>query len=445
MLKIIKHINLVLFITFFFFTTLTCKKSSPVNPDENNKIIFTFEDASCTEAWFNLKINDLQFPVRVDLYKDNFLNKSLNVFGSTDTTFYIEDLLPKKKYEVYVKVKSNNGEELTSERINFETMDTTSHNFSWQSWEFGTIGSSTLYDVAIIDENDIWAVGEINIADTSINGYTTYNAVHWDGTKWELKRIYTYSKCSSIDYAPLRSIYAFASNKIVVTSGGGMWWFDGNRWIAECSINPLLTGAINKLWGSSSEDLYAVGNNGNIVHWDGVRWTRIESGTDLQFLDIYGASCPKTGELTILAVCTRNNPLGKGIYKIAGNTSTEISYYPIQWELWSVWFVPNRHYYVVGSGIYEKITLSDSFWKNGPLDITHYATTCIRGNGLNDVFIVGAFGELLHFNGFRWKSFIDQLGWFNGSYTSVAVNDNLVCVVGGNMQKAKVLIGKKFN
>ena len=38
-----------------------------------------------------------------------------------------------------------------------------------------------LYDVAIIDENNIWAVGEIWIADTSSLGYTKYNAVHWDG------------------------------------------------------------------------------------------------------------------------------------------------------------------------------------------------------------------------------------------------------------------------
>jgi hypothetical protein len=60
-------------------------------------------------------------------------------------------------------------------------MDTTSHNFTFESWTFGTIGSSVLYDVAIINppaggeagETQIWAVGEIMIADTSQNGYTT--------------------------------------------------------------------------------------------------------------------------------------------------------------------------------------------------------------------------------------------------------------------------------
>ncbi|MEJ5305001.1 MAG: glucosyl transferase, partial [Ignavibacteria bacterium] len=432
MLKIIKHINLVLFITFFFFTTLTCKKSSPVNPDENNKIIFTFEDASCTEAWFNLKINDLQFPVRVDLYKDNFLNKSLNVFGSTDTTFYIEDLLPKKKYEVYVKVKSNNGEELTSERINFETMDTTSHNFSWQSWEFGTIGSSTLYDVAIIDENDIWAVGEINIADTSINGYTTYNAVHWDGTKWELKRIYTYSKCSSIDYAPLRSIYAFASNKIVVTSGGGMWWFDGNRWIAECSINPLLTGAINKLWGSSSEDLYAVGNNGNIAHWDGRKWTKIESGTDLHIYDIWGDYNEKTGKTEILAIAAELDVnRGSKVLRIEGNSVTEEYNNGLSWDVGGIWFKSGRRYYIAGAGIHQKHYLSDSVWKRySPGVVTNYVGYGIKGSDINNVFAVGSFLEIVHYNGFSWHNYLNEIFSTVGALSRIAIVENLIVAVG---------------
>jgi hypothetical protein len=58
-------------------------------------------------------------------------------------------------------------------------MDATSHDFTFQTFTFcGTAGSSTLYDVAIINENNIWAVGEIPVTDTSQNGSTMYNAVH---------------------------------------------------------------------------------------------------------------------------------------------------------------------------------------------------------------------------------------------------------------------------
>ena len=48
--------------------------------------------------------------------------------------------------------------------------DTTSHNFTW---EIDTLGiSGSLRDVQIIDENNIWVVGEIEVddPDSSFNG-----------------------------------------------------------------------------------------------------------------------------------------------------------------------------------------------------------------------------------------------------------------------------------
>jgi hypothetical protein len=126
---------------------------------------------------------------------------------------------------------------------------------------------------------------------------------------------------------------------------------------------------------------------------------------------------------------------------IEGNTAKEVSSKPIKWELSGIWFTPNRHYYVVGDGIYEKTSLADSSWKNEPLDITRYSTTRIRGNNINDVFCVGAFGEILHFNGLKWKSFMAQTDWFDGAYGSLAVNDDIVVAVGAEGQQAKILVG----
>ena len=50
--------------------------------------------------------------------------------------------------------------------VNGSGQDTTSHNFTWQTWTFGEHSSSVLYDVVIIDENNIWAVGEIYLSDS---------------------------------------------------------------------------------------------------------------------------------------------------------------------------------------------------------------------------------------------------------------------------------------
>ena len=59
--------------------------------------------------------------------------------------------------------------------------------------------------------------------------------------------------------------------------------------LLELPIPDILIGwEINKLWGSSSNDLYAVGNEGNIAHCNGSKWTKIESGTTVDLLDVSG-------------------------------------------------------------------------------------------------------------------------------------------------------------
>ena len=102
-----------------------------------------------------------------------------------------------KKTKIWLRILSNHTD-IQSEAVTVTTMDTTSHNFTWQTFTFGGQGgSSTLFDVAIINENDIWAVGEMYVYD-STGAPVLYNAVHWDGSKWELKRIKYFGQCSAV-------------------------------------------------------------------------------------------------------------------------------------------------------------------------------------------------------------------------------------------------------
>jgi hypothetical protein len=51
---------------------------------------------------------------------------------------------------------------------------------------------------------------------------------------------------------------------------------------------PYLTG----IWGSSAEDIFAVGGPGAILHYDGESWRTMTSGTDL-LLHAVGGSSPR--------------------------------------------------------------------------------------------------------------------------------------------------------
>lgn len=56
-------------------------------------------------------------------------------------------------------------------------------------------------------------------------------------------------------------------------------------------LNPLPQGnTLFAVWGSSPDDVYAVGDRGAIVHFDGSSWTAMESGTTKRLWDVMGSS-----------------------------------------------------------------------------------------------------------------------------------------------------------
>jgi len=322
--------------------------------------------------------------------------------------------------------------------------DTTSHEFIWQTFTFGDAGSSALYDVAIINDTLAYAVGEIYLKDSLGNwDPNAYNLVKWNGRRWELLRVQFYTFCGQAGTGsyPAKSIFAFGPNDIWIGMNGSQVV----RWNGQAQSSPECTPvSINKLWGENPSSIWAVGNSGQIAHYDGVEWRRIESGTELNMYDIFGAQNPRTNVTEILAVASRVFvSYEREILRVEGTTVTILSDSGIHWPLSGVWFVPDRSYFVVGSGIYQKRSLGEARWRNGPLDITTYYTNAVRGTALNDVIIAGAYGECLHFNGTTWKSFRSQTGLVNGQYYAVAAKRTLVIAVGYESPRAVVVIGRR--
>jgi hypothetical protein len=320
-------------------------------------------------------------------------------------------------------------------------MDTTSHNFTWQSWEFGgDCGSSSLYDVAIIDENNIWAVGEIYMRDSLGNcDPNRYNAVIWNGNNWNIIRI-PYNYQGMPFYHPIQSVYAFGPNDIWFCGNGVVHW-DGN------SFNPISIPSnvwgpyqMNKLWGSSSSDLYVVGNNGNIAHWDGMKWTKIESGTSTDINDIWGIKYSTSNSSLVL--CTVSNRDNLGEYKllsIFGNITKEYFSLPYT-RLYGVWFNSSRSIYIVGDGAF---VYKNNFLRTIDLG-TNYFLTRVKGNGLNDIYISSSDAKIYHYNGLDWK---EQNNYILGKYEGMDVKGNTIALVGYNIEgvvidKAIITIGK---
>ena len=149
---------LLYFIPFLILSAVlsSCNKN-PVPPEQQPQISLSLEDFSCTEAWLKLTTANNSFPAAVELLKNNIHSETINL-TSADTILYIDSLLPNKTYNLSSIIQSNNppageaGQTIRSESLPITTLDTTSHNFTWQTWTFGgDAGSCTLYNVAIID------------------------------------------------------------------------------------------------------------------------------------------------------------------------------------------------------------------------------------------------------------------------------------------------------
>jgi hypothetical protein len=400
-------------------------------PPSNTTITLKLEDVSCTEAWITLTTANIQLPAAITLkqYKPTGDTVTKNIILSNeDSLLFIDSLLPNQTYKFITTIEQSKNK---SNELSVTTLDTTSHNFTFQSWTFGTIGNSVLYDVAIINENNIWAVGEIYVADTSINGYTKYNAVHWNGNNWDLKRI-------PIDlngypfYPVIRSVFAFKENDI--------WFEAGIHWdgisFKQIPFNLQWSGNVNKLWGSSSSDLYAVGNNGNIAHYQNGNWQKIESGTEINLRDVWG-----TVDGNEIFISGYSNDLSRSILLYSRNNTVETI-----WENKTISGTPpygNLIYSIAGYINNLFISSNQGVFKHR-LAINYPVQTLfiiprrvynLASSNINDVFTAGDRSSVWHYNGISKKELYINLSVPSPFY-SVKVKGNVIVAAGSTVENA---------
>jgi hypothetical protein len=126
----------------------------------------------------------------------------------------------------------------------------------WDGAGWSTIVSQvpshgTLYSVYGTAPDDVWAVGSPGII------------MHWDGAQWTTTTVDNSS--------PLESVWASGRQDAWATSFGHAWRFDGQTW------TPSLTGNLGPVWGTASDDVWIGASSGQMMHWDGVSWTTMDT------------------------------------------------------------------------------------------------------------------------------------------------------------------------
>lgn len=330
-------------------------------------------------------------------------------------------------------------------KCNAAVLDTTSHAFTWTITELGDGGGSILRDVAIINDTLIYAIGELYLKDsTGQIDPLPYNAVIWNGSSWAPKRISVVFRGSTIT-PPLEGIFSFSSQQIWLV-GSLPIYGDGSMWTMydlRTTLDPNVS--VSKAWGQTANNVFFVGRGGSIVHFTNGIWQKLSSGTTFPIRDVWGAKDPVTGKQTVLAIASGSFPEdGKKLLSIDGTTVSSLSDEGLSWSLSGVWFVPNCRYYIVGAGIHQKASLRDPVWTvYPPGEVTSYGSTAVYGQSLNDVFVVGSFLEIAHFNGSTWYNYRKEIPLTDGVIADVDIKGNSVVLVGYLNQRALIITGRR--
>ncbi len=452
-----KHIFLqrLLLLAVLAAFSFSCK-SSPTGPHIGQNLQLSSDYVTCTEVWLKIAYSGQRSAVSGGEFKitrdgDAFLTGNL---ASPDTTVIDTTAQPYRTYtyKAYWYVRTQVSD--TSLPLQVTTMDTTSNNFTWQTYTFGgNAGGCILYAVAIITDTEIWAVGAIPVKDSSANGFSVYNLVKWDGHKWSLDQV-MFPLCDpngnqqNLQPFGCYGVLAFSDSDIWLSSGVSLVHWQAGTVEPLCFSIGYGARTLGRMLGVDG-GLYIVGTNGFAAYNDGYVWQQLSTGTSLDIQDVWGIPSATTGDQEVVAVASdqlTNN--GVAVLELSGTQVTSLQTAGLPGtSIVGVWSAMGKEWYVCGDGIYKSRDLSEP-WQEVK-GIPPIYSEAIKGIGPNDIFVVGDFGLVLHWNGVSWHDYSgNELPYNPGSYLAVAEKGNTVVAVGyyggtaGN-QPAVVVIGKR--
>jgi hypothetical protein len=155
----------------------------------------------------------------------------------------------------------------------------------WQRMLVTGTPDPTLTDVWGSSPTDVYAVGRIPEPRAGV-------VLHYDGNEWTsvlqhdgLVPNAVWGSSPSDVFLVGFQVDEDEDGQFTVTTA--VWHYDGTAW-SSLSV-PADDSVLNDVWGSSATDVYAVGENGLILHYDGNRWTSTHP-TDDTLLSIFGNS-----------------------------------------------------------------------------------------------------------------------------------------------------------
>lgn len=162
--------------------------------------------------------------------------------------------------------------------------------------------TATLWGVWSASATDAWIVGG-----TPEGGTSQPNDIvlHWNGTSWS-----TVPLPKDVEGRSLYKVWGTSSDNLyVVGEAGTIWHKKGANWILE-SNPPLATGTLFTVAGSSANNVYAVGTF-DVLHSDGTKWEKQEISLTSS---VNGVACLSAEEAILVGFGGSKQRLVEGVW-----------------------------------------------------------------------------------------------------------------------------------
>ena len=200
---------------------------------------------------------------------------------------------------------------------------------AWRKVDLGSAATTRdLFDVWASGPNDVWIVG----ASTSL--YYAL-ALHWNGTAWTSTNIAANQDLNGIHGLSANEVYAVGDNDPIIGGPGELWKWNGSQWSRMSnsqngqlwrvwavssteiwiagfgatlirhsgssanfvSLSSIGAGSsdFRHLWGTGSNNLFLVGENGFAAYYNGSMWSRMtQSATTSTLYAVQGTTATGT-------------------------------------------------------------------------------------------------------------------------------------------------------
>ena len=178
------------------------------------------------------------------------------------------------------------------------------------------------------------------------------------------------------------SLFALGTEHRMLKALHGAW--------SEQPLAPTVAG-LRALWGRTSNDVFAAGENGLILHFDGTAWAVLQNPLRLRLNDVWGGAAP-------LVFAAATDPVS-GAGRVLQYDGAAWSALPGRFDtgLNAVWAVDATTIFVAGESGYAA-RFDNRGWTSLLPFVSDFAWLDAWGSGSTDVFFAGEGGRIGHFH-----------------------------------------------